>query len=442
MWTCISNILEVMKYEKPSSVASYAELSQRTAAKVIAVLRTNPIETDKATKKLIDFADKEGIIVFNKNSRLIYDKKSTTKPLSVFDQCYPDEFAAWIQAEGVIKGDCIVIKQFNALYGVKLDNNQSQVHFEKGEWVCFDEYWQTNVTIGQLKRLWLHFNPKSDLPIQDSSSVEEVRFYPTTNFELTFLKHFPNLKRLEVHGQSGLLLSKPPALPNLIEFLMDSAKIIITTEKLRELEIKKVSIDDELVKYISSQTRLIKLIADCIENALFISFPSTLKKLDWFPNFKSEDNQLYLDHLIMQLSSLKLRSFETNVQFDNIDWLNTDKLKNWGFNGVSRKKVNGKIWLTIISYKTNLSYLDLKAEECEIKTSDLSVLHLINGTTETIRLFKELKEEIDKLPVLVAVTDLTIRYKVTDSQAKLLARIFPQFTVAQLKEKVIDYYRY
>ena len=94
-------------------------------------------------------------------------------------------------------------------------------------------------------------------------------------------------------------------------------------------------------------------------------------------------------------------------------------------------------WILKISchFDANLELLNNKADTYIMSNRTVKTLQMIDQNATDLTLAFELEGETEKLPVLKAVTNLIILYKVTDIQAKLLARIFPQFTEAELKAK-------
>ena len=59
----------------------------------------------------------------------------------------------------------------------------------------------------------------------------------------------------------------------------------------------------------------------------------------------------------------------------------------------------------------------------------------MDKNTSKLTLEYELKWKVEKFPVLEGVRDLSIKYKVTEEQAKMLTNVFPQFSENELKEK-------
>ena len=433
---CSDNQNKIMQYVKKSIVTSYALLSKRTATKVFNSLRTKTVLADKANIKLISRLEKEDVVVYPKFHSFANDRKCLTDPITTLDLRQPEEFAKWIATEGFQQDGCTVIKHFNWIQGNWLKNVNLNIHFEKGNCIWFTRNWPANVTIGRVSEIKLKFVPTSDIPIYDKRSVEAVHFRTSDSFDLTFLKQFMRLKRLDVSVDNGKSLSKP-FLPYLEELQISHTSVVINTENLRYMRITCITIDEAIVGFIAHQTRLLYLDVYGSTNMLAIRFPSSLKALKWEPIIE-EDTEEHAKYLAENCKQLKLRKFKTKVKLKTIDWLDKKKVEQWRVNDVRKRKAGNKWVLEIVCYYDGtLPYLCCSADECVVKTDDLSALRLVDKATPRLTLEFELKGNTEGTPVLEAVTDLTIEYEVTDDQAKLLARILPQFTESKLKTKGI-----
>ena len=437
MSICINNSNKVMSYAPKSVVASYANLSSQYTNKVSQILQSYSVRTDKANKNLIALADKMDIVVYPKTDFSAYDKKSSTNPLDQLDLGIPEYFAVWVANEGVKQGVCTVMKHFDYISGSLLEDNTSTLHFESGEKMDFSDDWPKNVSVGRVREIIFYSVPTTEIPIRDKISVESVCLNLPTDYDLTFIKQFTRLKNLWIYAREMTSLSSP-SIPYL-EKLETYSYVLIKTKNLRELKINNITIDNEMAAFISQQTRLIVLDVYCIENSRIVQFPSTLRSLKWVPVLEN-DSQKQVEHLVANCERLTIREFKTNIILEKVDWLNARKIKKWELNGVERDFVDGKYKLTINYFEPNLPYLDVKAEEFQVLTNDETVLNLATKEVTKIILESELLGKAEKIPVLEGVTELIIEYEVTETQAKLLARIFPQFTEVEIKEKGTNRY--
>ena len=431
---CANDLTHVMSYTSTHYLASYATLSKRTTIKVIEALRVYPVLTDKATQKFIKFAQQEGITVFPKGEEYVYDKTSSTDPLYKLNLKEINDFSAWITFEGVHQGDISVVKQFKAIKGHWIQDVQSNIHLESGDNASFSGDQPKNVTYGCIRSLSLGFVQTQVIPIKVCKSVENVQFATLDDYDLIFLQQFTRLKTLIVEGYGRKSLSKP-SLSYLEKLEMNYTKVVVENENLREMQIIGVFIDDELAEFISKQSRLLFLNVNNIRNSSIIRFPASITILSWLPN-TDDDLTIFDKNVALSCMKLKLRKFRTNQKIDTIDWLQTKKIKMWEINGVKREISGGKFVLAITEgFYRNVSLMNREAAECFVETGDISSLNLIDKETGKVTLEKELSGENEELPVLKGVTDLTITYEVTESQAKLLTRVFPQFTEREIIEK-------
>ena len=336
--------------------------------------------------------------------------------------------------EGVRQGEIIKVKQFNRIGGYLLSFIKSKIHFENGEWIWFTCDWPLYLTVGCVKQIRLNFIPTSDIPVIDKRSVICVEFWPPCNYDLMFLQQFKRLKQLLVWGKGTSSLTTP-SLPFLEELEMQSTNVIIKTENLRELKISYTIIDESTAAFISRQSRLLVLCVYEVYNAPVVNFPSTIKRLFW-KHENGQDTELHALHLTMQCASLNLREFKTNVELKTINWLNTQKIKTWEVNDVIREKKEDKWVLTIYgSFNTSLLSLNRKADKCLVWENDILALNFVDKATPSLTICRELKGKCEEVSVLEAVIDLIVKYKVSEDQAKLLGRVFPQFTEAELMDK-------
>ena len=432
MSSCVSNPFKVMQYINKQLVASFADLSKKTTTTVFDVLRSTPLKVDEATKELLDLVEKKGMIVFPKEDELTYYTTSEDT-LTKLDLSEAEEMAAWIATEGVQQGENLVIKHFNGISGTWLGEIPFTLLLEDGQWIFLTDDWPSNVTVGRVKHVELDFMPTLELPIIDKRSIQSVTFESRADFSLIFLQKLTRLRKLRVRG-FHISLSEP-SLPHLEELEMDKLNIVIKTENLRRIQLFMIIMDEETAAFINKQKRLIVLEINYCDNSHFIRLPSTVRALTWVPS-KFPKINLYPD-LAEKGKRLKLRKFETNVEMENLDWLVERKIGYWLLNGAFRNKEDGKWKLRVNSWKPNLPYLDVKAKLCEIKTNDMAALQLVDKLTTELVLCNELNIESGEIPTLEAVTDLTIKYKITEDQATRLAKVFPQFTSAELKAKGI-----
>ena len=86
-------------------------------------------------------------------------------------------------------------------------------------------------------------------------------------------------------------------------------------------------------------------------------------------------------------------------------------------------------------FNRNVTYRNRKPDKCELRTSKINALNLVDESTPSIIFYYVQTGEIEKIPVLKSVTDLVIHYSVIRDHANLLSRAFPQFNVCKLKEK-------
>ena len=432
---CASNINEVIQYVRKDIAISYANLSSQITPKVINLLRSGPIETDKVNQKFMELASKNNITVFAKDHSFEYDK-SPTNPVINDDVPLPKDFETWISTVGVKKDDLTVVKNFNWIFEFLFHNYKQPLLFENGKGIRFGRNWPSNVTVARVKEIVIDCFIPDHFPINDLTSVETVR-YLCVNCYLTFILLFTRLKRLIIDGENYHVEFKP-YLPYLEELYLSQTSLIVDTENLRKLELENnIFLDDEITKFIWNQKRLLFLKVSSINYGLDFRFPSSIKTLIWIPEEKVEEIKAkqYVNHLIKTSKKLKLRHFETNLVFENIKWMNTTKIKEWSINDSKREKVEGKWVFRIFDYKKKLPGLNITANEWIFMTDSLLALKLVYKGVTKLTLEKELKGKIKILPVLKHVKNLILNYKVTDNQAQLLERIFPQFTKKQLKEK-------
>ena len=274
------------------------------------------------------------------------------------------------------------------------------------------------------------FNAVSAKPLR--APCVDIKYWSTFNPSLKFA-----VMGVSIIDPSGLAIK--PLMP--ANCLICAAEprapesAIIKTENLRELSIRFITIEDKLAELISKQSRLIVLSLTDIYNATMIRFPSSIKKLDWFPKI-GEDAQLYKSHLIENCTRLELKEFNTNVKLMKLDWLNTTKMKRWTINGARKFKDQGRYLMEIYgSINDNMLLLNREADYCFVWSKDISSLKLLEKTVCKLTIFHEFNEQTAEKPILENVTDLKINWFVTENHFKWLVPVFPQFTEAELKTK-------
>ena len=435
MGYCNNNPNLVSSYCLKENLAVYAASSKQFTSRIINTFKQNPVSTDKLNKKFLDIAEKEGILVFPKEGHAVYDRTSTNEPLDMLDLRKSEDCKKWITNEGVEEEERTVVKHFNRIQGVWF-NTIKPLHLERGVGIEYTSKWPANVTVGRVREVKLEFSPTSDLPISNLKSVESVTFGPNGDYNLTFLQQFPLLKQLEVKS-SGASQAKP-SLPHLEELTMENTNALVDTKNLRELKALNTKFDNEVADFISQQLRLLVLKVSCCTNATVIRFPESLNSLVWQPTIEG-NAPAHVDHLVANCERLRLSKINTVVEMENIDFLDTSALKSWKLNNINREKRNGKWVLQVYgAFRTDLPVLDLQAEECVLWSNDVSILHVIDNSITKMTLWRELVGEQEELPAFKAVTDLSIEYIVSEAQANLLTRIFPQFTAAELQAKGIE----
>ena len=358
---CTDTPNKVMRYVDKKVAASYAALSRSYKMKVIYAFRENPIRTTKATKRLIDFAEKEGIKVFHKVSSHVFDKTSTTDILEELFLTTEKEIIAWINFEGVKQGDLIVVKHFNWIHGNLLKNVKSHLHFEIGEQIVFTDEWPTNVTVDRVKKIDFYSTSITTLPINDKKWVEDIIIRRSDIDDLSFLESFTRLKKLSLFN-AAIESSSTPNLPTLEELYACSLNCFIKIESLRKLTIFDTVLNDSTATVISSQKRLLYLAIKLCKNAFAFKIPATVRSMQ-FNYEREEDEQFYVDLLADQCAQLELREFRTNAKLQTIEWLKKEKICTWEFNGLVRERLNGK-WILFIDrdFDLKLPYLNRRAD--------------------------------------------------------------------------------
>ena len=431
---CADTPDKVMKFTDKRILSSLSDLSRKYSNKVTNILRENLVLTDELTEKFMVLTEKESIVVFPKREHFIYKKTFLKNQLNKIDLQNQSNFAFWIASQGVKQSNYILIKYFNMISGSWLKNIKTPIHFDYGETIHFTIDWPVNVTVGRVRQVHLRFTPTTPLPIRENRYVEEVYFNLRGFTSLACLQPFTRLKKLKVTSQTNLSAIMLD-LTFLEELDMRNCFIKINIENLRVLSIRNITFDDEVISLISRQSHILVLEIISSSNLHLVQIPETVRSIKWYPII-GENKDLLESHLNEQTKKLKMRMFETNVKLQTIDWLNMQLIETWEFNGVKRKKENGK-WVMVISknFNPNLPYSCCKADVCKVITSDLLALVVIDKSITDLTLECELEGQTEDLPVLNAVTNLTIGYKVNEYQAKLLVRLFPQFTEEELIAK-------
>ena len=457
MGLCISNIKITLEFIETKNLKPKLLLSKSFMHKIIEVLRQRVLKVDNLSQRFKAFTETQGLHIIKQDYLKVFDRSSKEDPLAFFYLGSEKGLLNFLAAEGTLTEDTYTVDYFDSICPRSLPEVMFIIQFKRVDHLTINNERQRRklgpdfiipkVIAENARKVELQTIPIEPPDIINIRSVEELIFSPYNNPDLKYIRQFTNLKSLTVNIRSQVTDSQITLnLPNLEVLIMKFSKVMVVTKDLRKLQVIEVDVDQKFAEFIGNQKRLLSLELSKTTNFHLIEIPATVVKLILLPKLEltgsasSEANkkpQAKLSkHLASFVGKLKLRLFETNIWLETIEALDTSKLKDFSFNGFSKKNEK-KSWLfTIkIDFDVRLLTLSNSSKSCLIQSPKFAALNFVSDKTTSLTIEKELKGKKDKLPVLKKVEKLKLLYKVSDDQALVLSKVFPQFTKSKIKAK-------
>ena len=430
MGICSSNLSNVLEMLDNTHLSQLLSVSSKIKAKIIEIWKKRPPTAVVIKQSLHAFSVREKLTALNQNSEFAYDKTSTQDPMKCFFIWKADQLMQWVEQNAVPNSDNILTIAFYYYLDSKwLAQLDLPLNFDILKVLDYSFNAGPNITFGKVDILDIYPNLKNLPEIKDVASVRTIHVEVDELFDLSVVKTYPELINLAVFTEveGGIPFKSLSCSLRLESLSMKAVRVDMAITGLRELTIDTLSFDNDLRTFIVNQRRLCKLTLRMVSNILSIGLPLSLKALQVYEIINKKNKDLPAA-ILKEVTRLKLRSFCTDIKFENPHTIKTGKLKKWELNGIYKEKT-GKGWRLIVrnNFDINALKMNVSAAECEIQDNRVEALQFVGKTTKKLTLNKVLNWKKNLTLELKQIKELNLLFKVNDEQAKKLSVIFPQF---------------
>ena len=437
---CSSNKTFVLIYLNTSTLANFVLLSKKVFDSIVRILRLRKLRVSQMSQKLNLLATKNNLTILHKDTNEVFLKTPNSSNFEPYSVWQSSNFTQLVTSQGIKTNDGMLLKNLDEVSCQMLAEVKGKLHLENVNCVVMSDFWPSNVTIDKVNKVVFKSLPATALPLTDKKQISELAVEINGSCDLSFTEQYTKLLKLTFESFTNILDCSQRKLSHskLESLRLFKVKVLLDSSTLRELTLEHLDVDNDLIALVESQTRLLRISFNYAKNAGSVNIPNTVRSVV-FNRDMFEYNSISSDQLQQNLSHLKLTSFQTNVAMQNIDKINSDSLKYWEVNGLEKRKENNVSVLTITDdFSLKLPYFNRQSDHCYFCATRFLALSLVDKQTTSLEISRSLTGATENLPVLDKVKELRMKYVVSKEEAKVLAKVFPQFSENQLKEKGIQ----